>query len=149
MKATRFLSLFLALLMLTSSRAACAAGTDDPDDTTTITDEKLDKVGAVLEAMGSASYRIVKPVYYETTLRTKLVSDPQSSEMLDLIVENIRIDAGYIYVNAFDNFHHGFREIITGGINNTTSLYASKIKFTEKKIKSLNVKLAQLAEKNE
>ena len=115
---------------------------------TSTTGEKLDKVCAVLEAMGSASYRIVKPAYYETTLRTKLVSDPQSSAMLDLIIENIRIDAGYIYVTAFDSFHHGFREIIAGGTNTTTSLYASKIKFTEKKVTSLNARLTRLAQKS-
>ena len=115
---------------------------------TTTTGEKLDRLGAVLEAMGSASYRIIKPAYYETTLRTKLVSDPQSSEMLDLIIENIRIDAGYIYVTAFESFHHGFRDIIASGVNSTTSLYSSKLKLTEKKVKSLNVKLARLAEKN-
>ena len=33
MKATRILSLLLAVLMLTSSLAACSAGTDDPADT--------------------------------------------------------------------------------------------------------------------
>ncbi len=115
---------------------------------TTIADERLDTVGAVLEAMGSASYRIVKPAYYETTLRTKLVSDPQSSAMLDMIIDNIRIDAGYVYVDAFDNFHHGFREIIASRSNTTSSTYQSKQNLTKKRVKQFNAKLTDLIEKN-
>ena len=46
---------------------------------TTVHGDHLEMVCAVLEAMGSASYRIVKPAYYETTLRTKLASDPDSA----------------------------------------------------------------------
>ena len=115
---------------------------------TTVTGEQLKRVGTVLEAMGSASYRIVKPAYYETTLRTKLVSDPQSSAMLDMIIENIRIDAGYVYVDAFDNFHHGFREIIASRSNTTSSTYQSKQNVTKKRVKQFNAKLTDLIEKN-
>ena len=115
---------------------------------TTVTNERLNLVGTVLEAMGSASYRIVRPAYYETTLRTKLVSDPQSSEMMDLIMENMRIDAGYIYVDALNSFHHGFREIIAGRVNTATSIYKSKQKATEKMVKQFNAKLTRLTEQN-
>jgi hypothetical protein len=43
---------------------------------TTVQDERLDMVGAVLEALSSTAYKIVKPVYYEETLRTKIAQDP-------------------------------------------------------------------------
>lgn len=111
---------------------------------TTVQNDRLDMVSAVLEAMGSASYRIVKPAYYESTLRTKLVSDPQSSAMLDMVVENLRVDAGYINVYAFNSFHHGFREIMSSGQNTVSSSYKSRQKGTEKAVKYLNVRLERL-----
>ena len=115
---------------------------------TTVGGDRLDEVSAVLEAMGSASYRIVKPAYYETALRTKLVSDPQSSAMLDMIVENIRTDAGYINVYAFNSFHHGFRTIMSSKQNTVTSKYKGLQKSTQKVTQKLNEKLYKLAERN-
>lgn len=116
---------------------------------TTVQGDRLDEVSAVLEAMGSAGYRIIKPAYYETTLRTKLASDPQSSAMLDMIVENLRTDAGYINVYAFNSFHHGFREIMSSKQNTVSSKYKSLQKSTEKVAKNLNKKLTRLAERNQ
>ena len=115
---------------------------------TTVQDDRLHEVSAVLEAMGSSSYRIIKPAYYETTLRTKLVSDPQSSAMLDMIVENLRTDAGYINVYAFSSFHHGFRSIMSSKQNTVSSEYKGRQKKAEQAIKNLNKKLTQLAERN-
>ena len=87
-------------------------------------------------------------LYYETTLRTKLVSDPQSSAMMDMIIENLRTDAGYINVYSFNGFHHGFREIIAGRVNTATSIYKSKQKATEKMVNQFNAKLTRLIDKN-
>jgi hypothetical protein len=98
--------------------------------------------------MGSASYSIVKPVYYEATLRTKLVSDPQSSAMMDMIIENLRTDAGYINVYSFNSFHHGFRSIMASKKNTVSSEYKGRQKSTEKVIKKLNTNLTKLAETN-
>ena len=116
---------------------------------TTVHGDRLHEVSAVLEAMGSASYRIVKPAYYETTLRTKLVSDPQSSAMLDMIIENLRTDAGYINVYAFNSFHHGFRSIMSSKQNTVSSQYKSRQKATEKAVKNLNKRLERLAQRND
>ena len=57
---------------------------------TTVKDERLDMVSAVIEAMASASYKIVKPVYYEETLRTKIAQDPQSAAMMDTLYSRWR-----------------------------------------------------------
>jgi hypothetical protein len=115
---------------------------------TTVRDDRLEEVTAVLEAMGSASYRIVKPAYYETTLRTKLVSDPQSSAMMDMIIENLRTDAGYINVYSFNSFHHGFRAIMSSKQNTVSSKYKGLQKSTAKMVKILNNKLTKLADTN-
>ena len=116
---------------------------------TTVHGDHLEMVCAVLEAMGSASYRIVKPAYYETTLRTKLASDPDSARMMDIITQNLRTDPGYFYVSTFKNFHHGFREIIASKQNTAVSKYASRAKSDKKTVDQVNRRLERLAEKNQ
>jgi len=114
----------------------------------TIYGEHLEMVCAVLEAMGSASYHIVRPAYYETTLRTKLASDPDSSRMMDIITQNLRTDPGYFYVYTFNSFHHGFRHIVASKQNTAVSDYAKRAKADKKLVQGVNRKFARLAERN-
>ena len=114
----------------------------------TVHGDHLEMVCAVLEAMGSASYRIVRPAYYETTLRTKLASDPDSSRMMDVITQNLRTDPGYFYVFTFNAFHHGFRNIIASKQNTTISDYAKRAKADQKAVKNVNRRFARLAERS-
>lgn len=53
-----------------------------------------------------------------------------------------------VYVDALDNFHHGFREIIAGRVNTATSIYKSKQKATEEMVKQFNAKLTRLINNN-
>lgn len=99
---------------------------------TTVQGERLDEVGAVLEAMASISYKTVRPAYYETTLRTQIAKDPQSAEMFDLIIDNIYIDAGIVYTIALDTFHDKFRRIIGSKENTVVSEY-KKVSITGQK----------------
>jgi hypothetical protein len=89
----------------------------------TVTEERLDEVGAVLEAMASVSYKTVRPAYYETTLRTKIAQDPQSAEMFDIIIDNIYMDAGILYTIPLNTFHDNFRRIIGSKENTVVSTY--------------------------
>ena len=89
----------------------------------TVTEERLDEVGAVLEAMASISYKTVRPAYYETTLRTKIAQDPQSAEMFDIIIDNIYMDAGILYTIPLNTFHDSFRRIIGSKENTVVSTY--------------------------
>ena len=116
---------------------------------TTIQGDRLDTVAAVLEAMASASYNIVKPVYYETTLRTKLVNDPQSSEMMDMVVNNLLSDPGYFFVDAMRGFRQGLRDILISRQNTTVSYYATRSKIDKKSIQQINKKLERLADRNQ
>ncbi len=116
---------------------------------TTIQGDRLNTVCAVLEAMASAGYNIVMPVYYETTLRTKLVNDLQSSEMMDMIIDNLLSHPGYFFVDAMRGFRQGFRDIIVNGQNTTVSYYASRAKTDQKNLQQINKKLAKLAERSQ
>ena len=98
---------------------------------------RLDEVGAVLEAMSSESYKVVRPAYYETTLRTKIAQDPESAEMFDLIIDNIYIDAGIIYTIQLSTFHNYFREIIGSKENTVVSQYKSVTKQADRALASM------------
>jgi ABC-type glycerol-3-phosphate transport system substrate-binding protein len=113
---------------------------------TTVQGERLDQMSAILEAMGSASYRIIKPAYYELTLRTKLAKDPQSAAMMEILVNSIVIDPGIIYSNNMGGFHAHHRWIIAGKANNTSSEYKKLSATAKKQLKNITQKLDKLVE---
>ena len=114
---------------------------------TTVTEERLDMVSATLEALCSTGERIVKPAYYEDTLRTKIAQDPQSAEMMNIIVDGVYIDAGILYVASLGYFHHELRAVVSKGQNDVTSRFKSKGKIAEKSIKQINNRLNRIGEK--
>ena len=85
--------------------------------------ERFDMIGATLEVMASESARTVKPAYYEIALKRKYMSDPVAWEMLDLIFNTVRIDAGIVYTNALGNPHDQLRQIITSKKNTVASKF--------------------------
>lgn len=111
----------------------------------TVTDERLDEVTAVLEAMSSASYQIVKPAYYETTLRTTIAQDPQSADMMDIITDNVYIDPGIIYISSLGSFHHGLRDVVMSHTNNSVSLFKARVAACKKSLEKISRKLENVA----
>ena len=104
-------------------------------------------VSAVVEAMASASYKIVRPVYYEETLRTKIAQDPQSAAMMDIITEGIYVDAGVLYSRHFGYFHSTFRALVNSGTNDATSRFTTIQKKSKGLTAGLNRKLNYLVTK--
>ena len=119
---------------------------------TTVQGEKLDKVSAVLEAMAATSYKLVRPVYYETTLRTKIAQDPQSSAMMDLIINNIYIDPGFVFSAAIGtmdgSFHQSFQDLIASKTNDTASRFKTATKSAKNGMNKIVLKLNNLTEKD-
>ena len=113
---------------------------------TTVKGERLEEMAAFLEAMSSASYRLVRPDYYETTLRTKIAQDPQSAEMMDLIINGIHIDAGIIYSHNIGSFHQGIQALVEGKTNNAVSRFKSMSKSAQNHLTKLVRKLDTLAD---
>jgi hypothetical protein len=114
---------------------------------TTVTDDKLDMVSAVLEAMSSSSYKVLKPVYYEDTLRTKLASDPDTSMMMEIIVDGIYIDLAILDTGF--GVHHALRDMILKNSNTTASRFQSISQSAQKKIDELVKSLDRLAAEKE
>ena len=115
----------------------------------TVTGDRLTEMSAVLEAMSSASYNIVKPVYYEDTLRTKIAQDPTAADMMDIITDNVYIDAGILYINALGSYHHGLRTIIQGGTNNAVSYFKARNTACTRQLQQLAGKLDKLVAREE
>ncbi len=112
---------------------------------TTIQDDRLHEMSAVLEALGSISYTTVKPAYYETTLRTKIAQDLESAEMLDLVIDRIYIDAGILYTSALSTFHDKFRGIIGAKKNTVVSDYKGVARSAERALGRMIDKLDKIA----
>ena len=57
----------------------------------------LERTGMILEALTAESYYTLRPAYYDISLKSKLMRDDESGEMLDLIFNNRCYDLGHVY----------------------------------------------------
>ena len=62
--------------------------------------------------MAAESYRQVTPEYYEKCLKGKYSKDPQSWEMLDMIVNNLKINGGLLYTIKINDITQKFRTAV-------------------------------------
>ena len=110
----------------------------------TVKDDRYQMLGAVLEVMASESLRTVKPAYYEIALKRKYMSDPVAWDMLDLIFNTVKIDAGIVYTNVLGNPHDAFRQIITGKKNTVSSRFKKMEKTVTKNLSKMVDKMDKL-----
>ena len=111
---------------------------------TTVSGDDLDKVSAVLEAMAVAGARYITPAYYETALRYKHMSDPDSWEMLNIIFDNVYVDAGVVYTAPLEGFYGNLRTIIQAKVNTVSSTYKGLKRKVANNIKKLNTSLSEV-----
>ena len=90
-----------------------------------------------MEYTACQSYRNVIPVYYEMAIKDKYLNDIESAEMLDMIYENIYIDAGVLYTKSLESIHQKLRDIVKSKSNNTTSMFKTLSKIVEKRLATL------------
>jgi len=62
-----------------------------------VTNQALDMTGLLLEAMSAESMYGLIPAFYETVLKEKSARDPDSVEMIDIIINNMVFDVGDYY----------------------------------------------------
>ncbi len=84
-------------------------------------EEKVQMLGAVLEAMALESYKSVVPSYYETALKGRYLEDSDSWRMLDMIYENVKVDAGVLYTKCIESVHQAPRDMVRLGRNTVSS----------------------------
>lgn len=94
-------------------------------------------VGIITEALAAESYKSVVPAYYDVVLKTKASRDEESSEMIDLIRDNIVVDFGYIHSTALDGVGHLFVGEVRAKTANIASAFKAKQKSAQKKLDSI------------
>ena len=57
----------------------------------------ISRIATVTEALGYYGEQIVKPAYYDVSLKGQAARDAESLDMLDIIFENLVYDIGYYY----------------------------------------------------
>ena len=96
-----------------------------------------DAVGALMEAMGSESYRNLTPVYYETALKIKYSRDSISSQMIDIIREGAYLNFASIYNESIEYPWFCMRDLMTNKRNNFSSWHEKNEPRIAKRINSV------------
>ncbi|MBR4205160.1 MAG: hypothetical protein IKQ92_06760 [Clostridia bacterium] len=69
----------------------------------TVGDEQLDLIGTVCEALSCRNYRTVLPVYFESTMKSRLADAPDDAEMLQIIADTRTTSFSFAYDLEFSN----------------------------------------------
>ena len=108
-------------------------------------ESRQSELSAVLEAMAYHSYLKIRPAYYENTLSSRYMQDPESAVILELIFDSLDFDlastcSAMLSVNTRDTLRNHF-----GGKKNTiASSTRSWQKSITKGLEKTNDKLAQM-----
>ena len=104
----------------------------------TVIGDELEMIGAFLEALASESYRTLTPAYYELALKTKYVSDEESVQMLDLVIDSFYVDAGVLYTKKISSFHQNMRTWVGNNRNTVSSMIKATERVIGKQLSELN-----------
>ena len=102
----------------------------------------LDRTAIVMEALSAESKYTLVPAYYEISLKTKYSRDDESSEMLDIILNNKVLDIGDVY--NFADFGIEFYRRAIQNDRNLVSFYEKYENKVNKEIEKLIGKIEAL-----
>lgn len=108
-----------------------------------ITVSELERTGVLVEALTAQGYRDIRPAVYDVALKSKLVRDEESAEMVDIILESRTGDFADIYdewglVYTLDHMVGRSKN------KNFASYYASNRKASERRISKAVDKFAEM-----
>lgn len=69
----------------------------------TVTEEQIDVIGTVVEALSARNYAGVLPVYFETVMKARIADSPDDAEMLQIIADGRTISFAMQYGLEFYN----------------------------------------------
>ena len=90
--------------------------------------KNVEKIAAFVEAMACESMYTLTPAYYETALEGKYFRDPESKEMLDIILQSRTFDLGSTHMFDWGGIASVFTQLLSKGSNAYASNYQKKIK---------------------
>ena len=98
--------------------------------------ENLERTGIVAEALAYYGKQIVTPAYYDVNLIGQSTRDEESSDMLELIFDNLVFDIGYYY--QVGPYNKELIRMVQERNTNFTSVYDSFKTSAERLIKVIN-----------
>lgn len=98
--------------------------------------ESPENASAFIECMASEGYRQITPAVFELQLKTRYVDDPVSSQMYDLIRENLTFDLGRIFSDSLIG-QSNFRNAIKNNSRNWSTAATIATKLLKTKINEL------------
>lgn len=109
----------------------------------TLSEERQEFVGAMLEALCAEGHREVLPVYYEQILKLKFSQDPQSHEIMDMIKAGRVYDMAAYFKSPVAM--PGYSLVSYSG-HNFTTWWESNRNMAESHVEQLNALFERLAE---
>jgi len=100
-------------------------GTACPTVAVPVTTKDPDMISAVLEVMAAEGYYQMRPAYFDMALKNKYSRDERTKDMVDMIVSNITVDFGTIFVYSLDGISDKFKNTIKKNNPNWVSLTES------------------------
>ncbi|MBO5218979.1 MAG: hypothetical protein J6C52_06090 [Clostridia bacterium] len=93
-----------------------------------VTCKDSDAAAALLEALGAETYRKVTPAYFEVALKVKYSRDDETAQMLDLIVDSVKLDLATVFGQKLGGPTDWFRDIVnsSAGCESAISTLASR-----------------------
>jgi hypothetical protein len=76
--------------------------------------------------MAIESYKEVTPAYYEVALKGKYSKDEETWQMLDNIVNNLKINGGLLYTIELDDITQKIRTSIKNKISNSEQFLSAR-----------------------
>lgn len=86
----------------------------------TVSEEELDAVGYTLQIMGYYGEKLVRPAYYDITLKTQKVNTEQDEKMLDIIFANRLYDLAAVF--NYEGSLGMYTNIVMSGSNTLASV---------------------------
>ena len=96
-----------------------------------------DDVAFITEAMNYYSRQIMYPAYYEESLQKQFTRDPETVEMLDLIMDGRSFDLGTIFNGSIGGIGMMFRGAVSSKTNDFAKYYAQSEEAINNGLKSL------------
>ncbi len=100
---------------------------------TSLDDDNLEIAGFMLEALASSSYYMTTETLYEVVAKSKNARDPESAEMVDIIIRHKVFDFGYAH---FSGQNYPCFNIAQTGLETNKSSIVSDITNAERRTKT-------------
>lgn len=92
----------------------------------TVPTEYRDTVGRIVEDMAYISSKTVRPAFIETTIKGKYTRDDDSADMIDIVMNGIRVDYTLLLNNYGLSIDSDMRSAMDKGSTDIASLFATK-----------------------